>query len=164
MSNPRGALVSEVLPILPRLPFCLLVLVALTSLPGSYQTGWRMSPTPLWRLRKKNGGKATVGNHLLVGHKCKKDCDTPWVQGAYNNLLSEATSHREGARLLASTTRESGAWLNALDVASWVLALMMRLSILQLLFNIYQNCYLLKIESLRCCSLFITIKLVLTLN
>lgn len=48
----------------------------------------------------------------------QKAWDAPRVQGTYHDLLSGATSHKERARLLASATRESGAWLNALPVAA----------------------------------------------
>ena len=48
----------------------------------------------------------------------QKAWDIPRVQDTYDTLLDKATDPRSRARLLACAAKESGAWLNALPVAS----------------------------------------------
>ena len=63
-----------------------------------------------------------------VGHNCPPpsspaDChhkawDIPRVQSTFEAILSNALDPRSRARLLATSTKESGAWLNTLPVSS----------------------------------------------
>ena len=63
-----------------------------------------------------------------VGHNCpppssQADChqkawDIPRVQSTFEAILSNALDSRSRARLLATSTKESGAWLNTLPVSS----------------------------------------------
>ena len=48
----------------------------------------------------------------------QKVWDKPWVQATFKVLLETASDPRAQARLLATTTKESGAWLHALPISS----------------------------------------------